>query len=196
MLNMIFNLIIFSICIYARVDIPSTEISKWNVIQDDHIWIGWIKENNIDWCRSYSIIDAPISQVKILIEDKKNYPNIFKRIEKTEIINDNIVYIALDMPFPFAGRDYIVEYIQFEEENSYYYQYSAIENIKFPPYDHYVRLVNSMGEWKLTSLDQDKTQVSYTWNGELRGDFPKWALTQAWTKQSIEIFSWIEEALE
>ena len=53
-----------------------------------------------------------------------------------------------------------------------------------------------MGEWKLTSLDQDKTQVSYTWNGELRGDFPKWALTQAWTKQSIEIFSWIEEALE
>ena len=61
--------------------------------------------------------------------------------------------------------------------------------------DKYVRLVNAAGQWKLISID-GKTYVYYRWNGELRGDFPDWALTRAWNEQGTEVLLWLEEYLE
>ncbi len=43
---------------------------------------------------------------------------------------------------------------------------------------------------------QKNTLVSYTWNGELLGDFPKFALERAWETQGNEIIHWIADALE
>ena len=60
----------------------------------------------------------------------------------------------------------------------------------------YVRLVNAAGRWVLTPKNNKNTLVSYTWNGELLGDFPKFALERAWKMQGNEIIHWITDALE
>ena len=121
---------------------------------------------------------------------------MFKRIEKTTVLSDESVHIILDMPFPFYGRDYIVRYTQHQEENDIIYRFTSVEDIEIPVHKDYVRLIHAAGEWRLHSLDDKNTEVTYTWNGELLGDFPNWALPQAWETQGVEVLTWLKEAAQ
>ena len=134
--------------------------------------------------------------ISAIIEDKSNYPNIFKRVESANRITEDIVHIVLEMPFPYYGRDYIVSYIQFQDEDEKVYQFNSVENSGTPIYEDYVRLIHAGGEWRLHSLDDNNTEVTYIWNGELLGNFPDWALKQAWKIQGDEVLNWLKEAVE
>ena len=180
----------------AGVILPPDNLENWEILMDDKIWIGWERSGAFDWCRAKATLDAPISYIRRIIEDKANYPNVFERIETTQIITDEIVYIALDMPFPFAGRDYVVKYIQEKVDDEFIYRFYAIIHPEAPLYSKYVRLIHASGGWRLKSLDSTKTEITYTWNGELLGDFPNWALTRAWKQQGMEVMTWLEEAVE
>ena len=180
----------------AGVILPPKNLENWEILKDDKIWIGWKHASEIDWCRSKSILDAPVTEIRKIIEDKGNYPNIFKRIETTQIITDEIVYIALDMPFPFSGRDYVVKYIQEKVGADFIYGFHAVNHPNAPSNKKYVRLIRASGEWQLSPLDSNQTEITYTWNGELLGDFPDWALTRAWEQQGIEVINWLREAIE
>ena len=61
---------------------------------------------------------------------------------------------------------------------------------------HYVRLSRSTGEWRLKSIDSTHTEFTYTWNGELLGNFPNWALPRAWKEQGIEVITGFKKAVE
>ena len=178
-----------------EVELPDENIESWEILHNDKTWVGWKNDGNIDWCRTKSTIDAPIIQVQKLIENKIDYPNVFKRIKKTEIITDGIVYIALDMPFPFSDRDYVVKYVHGNEGSDLLYSYHSVLHDEAPLLKGHVRLVNSMGEWRLKILNDNKTEITYTWNGELLGDFPDFALTRAWTEQGDEVMNWLRESL-
>ena len=187
---------LISYTLSAQNTIPKIEANNWNILQDAPIWIGWTYAENNYWCRSTSIINTQIKNLQILLEDKKNYPNIFDRIEKTTVYDNGNVHIFLDMPFPFAGRDYIVKYTKKEINNKIIYSYQAVKEVKIPIYDNYVRLINAAGEWHIESINDDQSKLTYIWNGELRGDFPDWALTRAWKAQGQEVITWIKNALE
>ena len=166
------------------------------MLQDSQVWIGWLDDGQFQWCRASSIITASIEEVQKIIEDKGNYPNVFKRVKSATIITDEIIHIILDMPFPFYGRDYIVSYTQFQEENDMVYRFVAVENSGIPIHQDYVRLPHAAGEWRLHSLDSTSTEVTYIWNGELLGDFPNWALPQAWETQGVEVLTWLKDAIK
>ena len=185
----------FSILIGENL-LPPKDSTDWETLQDGKIWIGWMHHGDFDWCRAKSTISAPFGVLQNILEDKKNYPQVFKRIEKIEIITEDIVYIALDMPFPFSGRDYIVKYIKEKDENDFVYHYHAVMHSAVPMNKKYVRLIHSTGEWRITYLGSNKTEITYTWNGELLGDFPDWALSRAWKQQGLEVITWIQEAVK
>ena len=187
---------VFLSILQAGVILPPQNIEKWEILKDNKIWIGWQHIGEFDWCRAKSILDASITDIRKIIEDKENYPTIFKRIERTQIITDEIVYIALDMPFPFAGRDYVVKYSQEQIGTDFIYRFHAVIHPEAPLHNKYVRLVHSAGEWHLTPLDSTKTEITYTWNGELLGDFPDWALPRAWKQQGLEVITWLKEAVK
>ena len=63
-------------------------------------------------------------------------------------------------------------------------------------HEDYIRLINAAGEWRLHSLNESHTEVTYIWNGELLGDFPNWALTRAWETQGNEVLNWLNEAAQ
>ena len=176
--------------------IPPSSDSNWEKLQDYPIWIGWTDYGKFQWCRASSTIPASIEEVQKIIEDKENYPKVFKRIEKTTVLSDEIVHIILDMPFPFYGRDYIVSYTQFQEKNDIVYRFTSVEDSGIPVHKDYVRLIHAAGEWRLHSLDSISTKVTYIWNGELLGDFPSWALTRAWKTQGQEVHTWLKDAVE
>ena len=176
--------------------IPPQSHRNWEVLQENEIWVGWTEYDNTQWCRAKSNINAPKKTISNLIEDKANYPKIFKRVESATVITDEIVHIVLDMPFPFYGRDYIVSYTQHEENGDAIYQFQSVKNSGIAVHEDYVRLIHAAGEWRLHPLDENNTEVTYSWNGELLGDFPDWALTRAWETQGVEVLTWLKEAVK
>ena len=194
-MKLFFILFLFiSNLLFSSEFILPSEHSNWAILQDNSVWIGWIDDGKFQWCRASSTISAPIEKVQEIIEDKENYPKVFKRIEKTTVLSDEIVHIILDMPFPFYGRDYIVRYTQHQEKNDIIYRFTSVEDFGIPVHEDYVRLINAAGEWRLHSLNDNSTEVTYIWNGELLGDFPDWALTRAWETQGVEVLTWLRDA--
>ena len=190
------SILILPLFIFCSELLPSADHSNWNIIQNDEIWIGWTNYGDFQWCRAKSTLQAPIKSISTIIEDKANYPTVFKRVESVTLITDEIVHIILDMPFPFYGRDYIVSYAQYEENGDSIYRFQSVKNSGIPVHEDYVRLIHAAGEWRLHSLDAENTEVTYTWNGELLGNFPDWALTKAWKTQGDEVLNWLKEAVQ
>ena len=59
-----------------------------------------------------------------------------------------------------------------------------------------MRLVNAGGKWKLESINNNLTKVTYIWNGEMLGNFPSWGLKRAWSKQGNEVLRNLKETLK
>ena len=175
---------------------PLHNVENWNVLQDKKIWIGWAEEGDIPWCKAQTTFPFSMDKIAEILEDKTNYPNVFKRIEATTILEPEIVHIMLDMPFPITSRDYIVKYTTHLTGNDLLYQFRAVNHEKASPTKSYIRLVNAAGEWRLSPVNNNETKVTYTWNGELLGDFPDWALPRAWKTQGNEVLNWLLEATD
>jgi len=175
---------------------PLHNVENWNVLQDKKIWIGWAEEGDIPWCKAQTTFPFIMDKIAEILENKTNYPNVFKRIEATTILEPEIVHIMLDMPFPITSRDYIVKYTTHLTGNDLLYQFRAVNHEKATLMKSYIRLVNAAGEWRLSPVNNNETKVIYTWNGELLGDFPDWALPRAWKTQGNEVLNWLLEALE
>ncbi len=184
---------LLSLSIIAAVPIFDN-ISDWKILSESPVWIGWTEINDEYWCESHKLIDFPIDQVSSVINNKKKYPDVFKRIVGVDTYGD-IVHIKLDMPFPFSSRDYIVKYSKVVSNDTLYYNWINTSTESIPLLENYVRLENAAGQWKLIDVN-GSTYVCYRWNGELRGDFPNWALTKAWKEQGAEVLLWLEEYLE
>ena len=197
-MKLIFIITLFySYTLVCSDSLPPISHYNWEELESGEIWVGWTYYNDTQWCRARTIINVPLKNISTIIENKVNYPNIFKRVESATMITDEVVHIILDMPFPFYGRDYIVNYKQlFEKNGDLIYQYQAVKNSGIPLNTDYVRLINAAGEWRLHSITEKSTEVIYSWNGELLGDFPNWALTEAWKTQGIEVLTWLKDALK
>ena len=168
----------------------------WNTIQNENIQIRWTYYDGYPICQTTSLLPFSLESIASVIEDVENYPNIFKRIHKTEILQNDIVHIMLDMPLFLSNRDYVIQYKKQKSQETWEFTFNAVEHFDAPENNTYVRLVNAAGRWKLTPESKKTTLVSYTWNGELLGDFPKFALERAWETQGNEIIHWIADALE
>jgi len=178
-----------------RLVVPD-HLYDWYVLQDSDVWVGWTIKDDIRWCRAEKLLPFKMEQISHIIEDKINYQNVFKRVENIDILAPDIVHISLDMPFPFAGRDYIVKYVSNKTDSENTFTFTAYDEIKVPERKNYVRLINAGGSWNVIPHENGKTKVTYTWNGELRGDFPDWALERAWKVQGTEVLNWLYKALK
>ena len=181
----------------AEIKLDSIEsVTDWNIIQKNEIEIRWTTYDSYPICQTTSILPFSIESISSIIEDVSNYPKVFKRIHKTNILEKDIIHVMLDMPFLLSDRDYVIKYKKNKTPDNWEFTFSPVKHINAPLNKKYVRLVNAAGKWKLISKGDNQTSVSYTWNGELLGDFPNFALERAWKTQGNEIIHWINDALE
>ena len=169
---------------------------EWKTLQNNDVSIKTTQYLGFPICRAETILSLPLKTISAIIENVENYPNVFLRVTKTRVLEDDVVHIMLDMPFPFSGRDYIIKYIKHKFSSAWTFRFSAVEHVQAPPEKDHVRLIHAAGEWKLTAINDHETNVSYTWNGELLGDFPNWALDRAWKTQGNEMMEWLDNALK
>ena len=181
----------------AEIKLDSIEsVTDWNIIQKNEIEIRWTTYDGYPICQATSVLPFSIESISSIIEDVSNYPKVFKRIHKTNILEKDIIHVMLDMPFLLSDRDYVIKYKKYKTPDKWEFTFSPVKHINAPLDKKYVRLVNAAGKWKLISKGDNQTSVSYTWNGELLGDFPNFALERAWKTQGNEIIHWINDALE
>jgi len=169
---------------------------EWKTLQNNDVSIKTTQYLGFPICRAETILSLPLKTISAIIENVENYPNVFLRVTKTRVLEDDVVHIMLDMPFPFSGRDYIIKYIKHKFSSAWTFRFSAVEHEQAPTEKGHVRLIHAAGEWKLTAINDLETNVSYTWNGELLGDFPNWALDRAWKTQGNEMMEWLNDALQ
>ena len=181
----------------AEIKLDSIEsVTDWKIIQKNEIEIRWTTYDGYPICQATSVLPFSIESISSIIEDVSNYPKVFKRIHKTNILEKDIIHVMLDMPFLLSDRDYVIKYKKYKTPDNWEFTFSPVKHINAPLNKKYVRLVNAAGKWKLISKGDNQTSVSYTWNGELLGDFPDFALERAWKTQGNEIIHWINDALD
>ena len=188
----IYILILFSF-LYSEIEIPDSNLDEWFVLNDEKVWVGYKNYKGFPWCRSITTLPFSIDKIVPIVDNFENYKNIFVRINDSKKIADDIVYLKIDMPLFYSDRDYIVQYNSFQKNDTIIYQWQSVDMLD--KYSDIVRLDNAAGEWKLIPVGDNSTMVSYSWNGELLGDFPSFYLTQAWSTQGVEILSWLKEEL-
>ena len=182
----------FSIGLDLR-DINS--LKNWNLLQDNSVKIEWCLYKGFPISKAETILDHDMQAIASIIKDLDNYPKIFERVTNAHRVSENIVHIILDMPFPFDGRDYIVEYQIIEKIDSWMFSFSAHKSKMTSMIDGLVRLPNAAGVWILDKTSENSTRVTYAWNGELLGSFPDFGLERAWVTQGTEVLGWLDKAL-
>ena len=194
-MDKIIILILFTF-ILPKVKIPPQDIEGWKILNEKEPWVGYLEYENFPWCRATDIFPYSINEIEQFIGKFDTYSNTFSRMIDSDLVDTNVVYLRVDYPFFLSDRDYLVKYSRLTDNKDVYYQWIAEEHPELPEYDNVVRLINAGGEWALKYINDNSTKVSYSWNGELRGDFPSFSLNSAWNKAGTEIINELRYAIE
>ena len=188
------NLFLFSTLFCSNI--PDINSQKWIKIQKDFIDIDYIWKDGLPWCKSKINLNYSVEEILNVIKNVGAYHLIFDSVVKSKEYNNNIVHITLDLPGIFSDRDYVVKFSLLEDKQNktIIYEFKSISD--FIEINHnYVRLLNAGGQWRLKSLADNLTEVTYIWNGDMSGNFPSWGLKRAWIKQGNEVLSNLKAAV-
>ena len=189
--------LLISLFLYSLLfsEIPNSDFDSWNVLQNDNIWIGNF-EDDFPWCKAKIILPFSIEDILPVIEDVNNYHEMLHSVVFSTKDKNNIAHIRIDYPFPFTDREYIVKFERLIDNKDVVYAFSTNPDLNKTTDPNYIRLVNAKGEWRMSPIQDNVTEVSYLWNGELRGDFPDWALSRAWVKHGNEVLDNLADKLK
>lgn len=189
--------LLISLFLYSLLfsEIPNSDFDSWNVLQNDNIWIGNF-EDDFPWCKAKIILPFSIEDILPVIEDVNNYHEMLHSVVFSTKDKNNIAHIRIDYPFPFTDREYIVKFERLIDNKDVVYAFSTNPDLNKTTDPNYIRLVNAKGEWRMSPIKDNLTEVSYLWNGELRGDFPDWALSKAWVKHGNEVLDNLADKLK
>jgi hypothetical protein len=169
-------------------------LDGWEPLLEGDPMVECTESEGFPWCRSRTTLPFDVGAVEATLTDLERYPEVFLRVTSATRYSDDVAHIVLKMPFPLARRDYVAHFEMRGEGEARIIEWSAVDRPDVPV-GRAVRLVNAAGQWHLEPV-RSETIVTYTWNGELRGDMPKWALPRAWRVQGVEVLEWLGDALQ
>ncbi len=174
---------------------PSKDFDGWNLLQDNNIIIEYI-QNDFPWCKASINLPYTIDEILVVVENVNDYKEILHSVLYSKKDENDIAHIRINYPFPFTDREYIVKFKKIFDDNDVVYAFSTNDKLNENINPDYIRLINAQGEWRLSPLNENLTEVSYIWNGELRGEFPSWGLSKAWVRHGNEVLESLRHKLE
>ena len=185
--------LIISGCLISQM--PLKDFEDWNILQDTDIQIGYV-EKKFPWCKASIDLPYTLNEILVVIENVNDYKKMLDSVIYSTKNDNDVAHIRINYPFPFTDREYIVKFVKILDGNDIVYAFETNEELNKSIDSDYIRLINAKGEWRLSPISDNLTKVSYTWNGELRGDFPSWSLTKAWTKHGNEVLGNLRDKLK
>ena len=92
-------------------------LNEWETIQETDVNLKWTNQNGFPIVKATAQMPFPIDSISKIIEDVKNYPNVFRRVHEVQILDKNIIHVMLDMPFLLSDRDYVIQYSKNKSKN-------------------------------------------------------------------------------
>lgn len=150
------------------------------------------------WCRAVGRTSAPLEKVAAFIEDRVSYPKHYSHVTLVEMLDaeKNIFRMALDLPAILGDRDEVLEATRADDGAARVYAWHSVVHPKAPEVPGYMRLHRAAGEWRLTPRADGGTDLRYTWQGEMQGRLPQWALRRIWSATGPEIMGETIKAIQ
>jgi hypothetical protein len=174
---------------------PNKDFNDWNVLQEGKVWVGYF-EDDFPWCKAKINIPYSLEDILPVIENVDDYHKILDSVIYSSKDKNDIAHIRINYPYPLTDREYIVKFKRIIDKNDIVYAFTTSDSLNKNINTDFIRLINAQGEWRLSPLNKNLTEVSYVWNGELRGSIPSWALSRAWVKHGSEVLNNLEATLK
>ena len=168
-------------------------LGGWQVVASGPVWVGCTRYGGDPWCQARATIDAGVGEIDAVLRDFAGYPRVFPRVGAVRVLAADTVYFSLAMPFPLADREYVARFARRVEGETVRFDWESVESAV--PRTDAVRLAEFAGTWTLRP-EGGGTAVTYTWQADLGGDVPAWALPRAWATQGNEVLSKLAAAVE
>ncbi len=171
--------------------VPATALAmpgadaRWEPLDTGKVAIECTDVAGAPWCRASSIVGAPIDRVSSGLENMSGQAEIFDAVSEIRVLEPDVLHITLDFPGMLSDRDYVAKYSKATDGDARLYRWSPVVHTDAPHVDGVVRLVNMAGEWRLEPVGGE-TRVTYTWQAELAGSFPSFAISTARKKTGNE----------
>ena len=149
--------------------------SRWEPLQTDGSKVECTQTAGEPWCRSTAVVHAPIAQVAEALEDMAGQQDHFDSVRSIRVLAPDTMHVVLDYPGALADRDYVARYTRMSEGSARIYRWEPVEHPEAPPTADVVRLPRFGGEWRLEP-HAEGTRVTFTWQAEVAGSFPSWAV--------------------
>jgi len=180
---------------YVFCTMPHKDFNDWNTLQEGKVWVGYF-EDDFPWCKAKINIPYSLEDILPVIENVDDYHKILDSVIYSSKDENDIAHIRINYPYPITDREYIVKFQKIIDKNDIVYAFTTSDSLNENINPDYIRLINAQGEWRLSPINENLTEVSYVWNGELRGSMPSWALSRAWIKHGDEVLSNLDRKLK
>ena len=167
--------------------------AQWKVLSKGDPHIECTEVSGEPWCRSTGMVPLPIASVAATLEDMPAHQHLFESIISIRVVAPDTMHITLDFPAPLSDRDYVAKYTRTTDGETRMYRWSSVAHPDAPEVDGVVRLPKMAGEWRLEPVG-NQTRVTYTWEAEIAGSFPSFALNTARKKAGGEALKDIRKA--
>jgi len=144
----------------------------------------------IPWVRGTAELPASAQRVAAVLLDFDHYREIFSpAIRKAHILGREGSALRIHMvwpyPFPLRNRDAVIGY-RWEEpaEGGVLLTWSSDARTGDPRSG--VRIARVAGEARVEPLGPERSRVTYTFLGDLGGQFPASALEKAWRAEPVQ----------
>jgi len=189
---LLINILLIS-CVFSTM--PHKDFNDWNTLQEGKVWVGYF-EDDFPWCKAKINIPYSLEDILPVIENVDDYHKILDSVIYSSKDENDIAHIRINYPYPITDREYIVKFQKIIDKNDIVYAFTTSDSLNENINPDYIRLINAQGEWRLSPINENLTEVSYVWNGELRGSMPSWALSRAWIKHGDEVLSNLDRKLK
>lgn len=157
--------------------------------------------SDVDSFRAITIANAPLREVLTLIEDPTRsslWIKYCKEEEVLKIINPNtwIKRTITNMPWPLTNRDSISQNVKTisEDGKTVTIHFDSIADF-YPPQEAFVRMELLKGYWKLETIDENKTKITYEVLTDPK-NLPAWLVNSGVVDQPFETLNNLKNIIE
>lgn len=158
----------------------------WDTLLKAPVHVECTKVAEVPYCRSTAVFDAGPDQIFSTLNDMSEHVDKFESILEVNRLENNVMHVVMDFPWPLADRDYVAEYTQRDlDDGVIELEWTAAKHDSAPSTDDRVRLEDFSGKWTLTPQGE-QTEVVYMWHALYGGALPAGALNTARKKTGQE----------
>ena len=183
-LSLVF-LLVFGICSGQQQDI--NDFDGWKLSKDKNgikVYTQQEKDSKLKKFLAVTIIQAPKEAIIDLINDVENkvewmgnlsYAKVIKKISDTEHID----YYVSEIPWPIKNKDIVMHFKLEEDEDSgsTFINYWSVPDY-IPEKKNISRLRKADGYFRLTDLEDGKTEIRYLVSSDPEIKLPAWAINK------------------